>query len=635
MTFLPTAALTLLLACTPAREPAAPPPAEAPPPQQNAVRQPDTRPGPANNQPAGNASGTVPAPELLAATLSGGAPYAAAPAPPWPDLSLSGRWHGERGAITLPEPEPLSPFTATRTVTLPADWPPGGAAVLHGEATGWRVTVAVNGAEVGSVAGGIHPLSIDLSGYLRPGDNELSLAFAASSPDSVIAGREVERVSQWTSGVPGPGQVLARGDLWLSFPGGPEALAVSLEGGELVVSARVDAPEGTPVRFEVVRDGRVIQALPEAAVGPDGRAQSRAPWQGSLWAPGGDHALQYLVVRAGGRERQLRFGARELAVSGGRLTINGAPTYLASLRYLPEEATPREGVGELAGWLAVTGGNTLEVHGAAAPGEVFDAADELGLMVVEMPRCEGEARKDGPPPRDDAMAGFVHAAALSVAQARAGHPSLVIRSLEGGFRHGGYGDDVPQIEGRMTSGMDERNAPEASARGQLTPHLNELPWRLSRDSPLIAERLGPLLEAHRAGGLGMALPHISTPHLAQELGDQRLREEALALSALLAKNDVTPLALGERRGVATVEVRVTRGGAPAEGVPVLLVAPSQAPVGAVSDAAGRARLTLDYRGPAEVKTLDGAASQALTLEPGRWEAGRWKAGAAGATLELP
>ena len=61
-----------------------------------------------------------------------------------------------------------------------------------------------------------------LVGLLAP-----AIAFAAPAADNVIAGRAVAQVSQWTSGMPGAGQVLVRGDIWLSFPAGPAALAVS------------------------------------------------------------------------------------------------------------------------------------------------------------------------------------------------------------------------------------------------------------------------------------------------------------------------------------------------------------------------------------------------------------------------
>jgi len=575
---------------------------------------------------------------LLALCLGchlGGAPSG----PPLPPLSLDGAWRSEGALLALPLTSERAPFTVERTLRLPGDWRRNQPALLRLDTAGWRVTAWVNGELADSATGGLLPMTLSLGSGLRAGENSLQLRFDPPSSDNVLEGVDARPLAQWTGNTPKPGRVMAQGGITIEFPREVSvgALSVALDGGRLTATATGSAPDGTPVGFEVVRDGEVLASLPDAAM-MGGVASSSLPWSGARWSLG-EPSLQLLVARLeGGQGRQLRFGARDLERAGGKLLINEREQYIAALRYESNEAASRGKIFRQLSVMVQSGANAVEIHGAA-PDLLLQVADELGLMVVETPRCDGQIRVDGPLQVSEQWTEYVAAAARRTVAVRERHPSLVLRTLEGPFKEplldaAYYDGAVPTLSGAGDiGGLVEGEVEQAVAAG-MPPYLHELPWPLDAAHRDIAGRLEPLLVAHRTSGLGLVLPQVHNMGLKRHLSASALAAERAALASMLARHDVTVARIEGREGPATVEVTALRGGAPAVGVPLMLRVPAQLASGAFTDEQGKATIIVDYAGEATLSALDASDGVNLTLRRGIYSERRWKAYTSKVTLEL-
>ncbi len=134
-------------------------------------------------------------------------------------------------------------------------------------------------------------------------------------------------------------------------------------------------------RETVCASGRTDLTLDLAAGG-------RKPW--SLEAPN-LHSLVLVLTDAAGRVRatqRVRLGLRTMRVRNGRFELNGAPVYLVgdSLHSHKYGGRGRDNLADirrdLAAWKA-NGVNLLRTAHAPAIPEVYDMADELGLMIYD------------------------------------------------------------------------------------------------------------------------------------------------------------------------------------------------------------------------------------------------------------
>lgn len=134
-------------------------------------------------------------------------------------------------------------------------------------------------------------------------------------------------------------------------------------------------------RESVCASGRTDLTLDLAAGG-------RKPW--SLEAPN-LHSLVLVLTDAAGRVRatqRVRLGLRTMRVRNGRFELNGAPVYLVgdSLHSHKYGGRGRDNLADirrdLAAWKA-NGVNLLRTAHAPAIPEVYDVADELGLMIYD------------------------------------------------------------------------------------------------------------------------------------------------------------------------------------------------------------------------------------------------------------
>ncbi len=560
-------------------------------------------------------------------------------------VALDGEWSSDHGPRRLPLRDPVGDLTIARPLVLPEGWDEATRVVLRGNGVGWRVRASVGDRAVGSDAGGLRPLAIDLTGALGGGTNALRLRVEAPRPDNVLLGRDIPTVAAYTYSQPRPGQVELRGELWLEVAAARriDDLDVRFDDGRLHATARVTGAEGETLRFVVTRDGAELARFPDATVS-GGVARAEVAWTGPTWTLGGDDApfLQYLVAALpDGTTGQLRFAARDVERRGRGLALDGAPLYLAVQRHTPRSDDPRAELAELAALYGRAGMNALELHAAMHADAFLAAADELGFPVVLTPRCDGRRQDDGPLAANAEWAAFVQEGNARIATAGRDHPSVLLWNIEAPAErafplvYAAYADaGAPAVDLRESNGYSDESYARMRAYEPLPAFLNELAFQQQVvGGKTLLERLEPLLVEHRPFGIGITLPHVI--HMDANAPPEQRDGYVRGLAEMLARAQVPALPTGPRRGPAYVDVTVTRGGVAAAGEIVVLTAPGQAPIAAATDTRGLARLVLDYAGPAEVRLFEGASGEAVQLVPGRYEGGRWAPSVARAALVAP
>ncbi len=262
-----------------------------------------------------------------------------------------------------------------------------------------RVTVFVNGVELGGHDGFSAPFDFDITSAIRPGaENTVVLRVEnppvqiEDSPDKqkpVLPSGMLNYIGNW-GGIFGSavlesvpktqiGPVLVVSDVaqrQVSF-----GVNVQGESATQALSVRVTVP-GVAAVTEPVSDSRatVKVALPEAP----------------LWTPDNPKLITAEVqLLANGKPidsvRQ-RFGFRQITTSGQKLLLNGKPLYLRGygddnvevLTGFP--ATSRAVIAERLKQARSYGFNAVRFHSMTPPAEYFEVADEVGMLVMaELP----------------------------------------------------------------------------------------------------------------------------------------------------------------------------------------------------------------------------------------------------------
>ena len=247
-----------------------------------------------------------------------------------------------------------------RTFTVPPDWA-GGHLLLNFEAVDYRATVWVNGRLAGGHEGGYTPFSLDITEFVKPGDN-LLVVRAADDVRSGLqpAGKQSTRLSSYscfyrrTTGIwqsvwlePVPETYIVR----------YEVLPDAANGSALVRVFFDSAPAGGTVHVEVILNGMPQASLSkkaDRAVAFDIKLKDVALWdvgRSQLY----DLKLKY--ERDGRVADALSgyFGLRSVEARGRSIYLNGRPVFLAdrprprllSGRHLHRALGKRPGQGHL------------------------------------------------------------------------------------------------------------------------------------------------------------------------------------------------------------------------------------------------------------------------------------------------
>lgn len=200
---------------------------------------------------------------------------------------------------------------------------------LHFGAVDYRASIFLNGIPIGTHEGGFTPFSFEVTGKLRPGENQITIGVDSErSADAVPP-----TVTDWETygGVIRPIRLVTTpatyvDDAWIRLT----------RDGRIRATIALDGPSavGRPVRVRIPALGLVLSGK----TGADGRwtGDAAAPQRLKRWTP--DAPTLYEVRFEGGTDVIAdRIGLRTLEVRGTQILLNGKPIFLRGISVHEEE----------------------------------------------------------------------------------------------------------------------------------------------------------------------------------------------------------------------------------------------------------------------------------------------------------
>ena len=298
--------------------------------------------------------------------------------------------------------------------------------------------VWLDGAYLGDPEGYFFPHTYDITALSRIGIEHVVAIEVTCSPQRSHRGRRnITGVFQYWDGID---REWNPGGLWRPvhvFDTGPVRIDryrllcrdADISRAHVLLSARLDSDESRPVVLRTLVDGIVVnEAERRIASGLNEVNWSLDIADPALWWPRalGPQALTTIAVEVVveglvSDRRHRRTGLREVAWNDWKCSVNGERLFLKGANLVPTragiaDATPADLRRDIE--LAVEAGlDVLRVHGHIAPPVTYDAADELGVLLLQdFPLQWGYARS-------------VRAAAVEQAQAAVDvlghHPSII------------------------------------------------------------------------------------------------------------------------------------------------------------------------------------------------------------------
>jgi beta-mannosidase len=350
----------------------------------------------------------------------------------WPEVNVPGHWRHDAEFADAD-----GPLLYRRRFTLdePAD---GHRRWITLDGIFYQADIWLDGAYLGDPEGYFMPHSFDASALLRIGDEHVIAIEVACAPQTSHRGkRNITGIFQHWDGLD---RTWNPGGLWRPvhvYETGPVRIdryrVLCRDADEtrahLLLDARLDSDQARAVTVRTRIDGEVVhQAERRVARGLNEVSWSIDIVDPALWWPRalGDQPLteitiEVLVDDEVSDRRMRRTGLRVVAWNNWSCSVNGERLFLKGANLLPTraalaDATPHDMRRDVE--LAVEAGlDALRVHGHIAPRQVYDAADELGVLLLQdFPLQWGYARS---------------VRSQAVAQARAAvdvlghHPSIV------------------------------------------------------------------------------------------------------------------------------------------------------------------------------------------------------------------
>lgn len=318
------------------------------------------------------------------------------------------------------------PAEYRRSVQIPARWLRDGTTFLEADGISFRATLTVNGRRAATREGLWSRAQIEVTGLLRPGDNDLALTVwrpgARDAPRASLAGFL-------------PDLGAAFGGVWQSMRlihlAGPAISQLRIDARGETVRARGICVGGARVQLTVTGAG---SGHGQAPVGADGAFEIACVCPGAArWRPG-DRSLSDAHVDVLGAEGQRlagasrRIGFRDVALTASAVRLDDAPLHLRGVLdwgWDPVRRAPNPPASAVRAQfrLARSYGFNLVKLCLHAPGDaVFDVADAEGMLLwLELPLWQPH------------MSARLRALALREAEAILArvhhHPSLVALSL--------------------------------------------------------------------------------------------------------------------------------------------------------------------------------------------------------------
>jgi hypothetical protein len=372
--------------------------------------------------------------------------------------SLDGVWQFFPGSATEPG-----------EIVVPGLWEAQGYLELDGEATYRRrfsldeaegfftltfgavmdlATVSLNGVELGTHDSPFTPFSYDVTGVLKPGDNELTVRVVDPPLTDPLHIRLPHGKQGWANNhFPSrPSLYMTYGGIWQSVTlrrHGPvvvEDVFVNSDPDDLRISVELVNCSDAPVSARL--GTRAVNAVDDRAVDVPPRGTQRVevafgPTTAKRWRPGDPNLYTALVdaVVDGvlSDARRVRFGLRRITIDGTRLLVDGEPYRMKSVLVqgftadrLYAEGTRAEVEAEVRA-AAEMGFNTLRLHIKAFDPVYLDVCDELGMLLeCDLPVAEPIDHEDMGADTETARA-CLRAIREQVRRDR-NHPSIVLWS---------------------------------------------------------------------------------------------------------------------------------------------------------------------------------------------------------------
>jgi hypothetical protein len=511
--------------------------------------------------------------------------------------------------------EPRAPETFETAFHLPADRRNAGATlVLPG--LWWRATVTINDRQLAPVDSGLGTAEIRVGDDLVSGENRLRIVVEEPTDQPRVVTNGCLQTAALGDGV----QLVLHPEAWIR----DGALIADGESVGAAVRIRGGLP-GARVHVEAWLDGERLEWGGSGVVDADGIARvPAAAWPGPRWRlddADGSGLVHLAATLVDGAEQVLdrttvRAGVRQLTFEDGQLLLDRAPFRMMAIR----AELDRRPHAQLLEWRGV-GINALEVHGRTPSSAWLAEADELGLPVVVLPRCDGPLWT-GVQPRQrrqqlEQWSAELAAQDREIAWRAAAHPSLSLWACEGDR------DVAVALCGNLTA-LDPRATPaagvqlgswplqaeglrEAGRGGGPGPVAVEPGWIVeltgATEQVGAARAATTFVEACQQGAVGGVIPPPGAP--AARADWQRAWSDAARELA------VPPLDSGERRAGARLRVRGLEVGHIA-----WLEAPGLTPVGGVVGRDGTVTLEAWHRGLVTV-AVDGVTRQ-IELAPDAW-----------------
>ncbi len=320
-----------------------------------------------------------------------------------------------------------------RDVLIPAAWA-GRRVALYLERAHWETRVWVDEHAVGTANGLGTPHEYDLTEALAPGLHRLTIR--VDNRMIVPVGRDAHSVSDQTqsawNGIVGRIELQATGGVWLDDIQVYPDVARRLVRVVAAIGNRTGTAGQTALRVWAESAGPTPERLPESRVPAEwakegGRLEFEyAMGAGArLWdefSPG----LYQLRFEGLGAPRSVRFGMRELGVSGTQFTINGRRIFLRGT--LECAVFPRTGYPptDTASWKKILqaarahGLNHLRFHSWTPPEAAFAAADEMGFYY------QVEASAWAPFGNGSPLDSWLYEETARMIRAFGNHPSFVL-----------------------------------------------------------------------------------------------------------------------------------------------------------------------------------------------------------------
>ena len=377
-------------------------------------------------------------------------------------MSLNGLWEyaiaprdtaamtKAEGKILVPFPiesalsgvkKPLKPdqrLWYSRRFVVPKGW--GEHVTLHFDAVDWQTTVWVNGAMLGTHEGGYDRFSFDLTGHLRDGANEVTVAvWDPTDTGTQPRGKQVLNPEGiWYTAVSGIWQsvwiepvgeaYLRRVDVATDIFSGKVKVTLDVAGGKETdqVRGRIVGPDGVPINMN----------------SPGTRPFEFALDHPMLWSPSRPDLYRMdLTLLRDGKEAdsvQTYFAFRKIELKddqyGRRIYLNGEPLFEVGpldQGWWPDglyTAPTDEALKSDIVYLKSVGFNMIRKHVKVEPDSWYAWCDKLGMLVwQDMPSGDKYIGGDDPDiTRTPASAADYETELTRMVQQHSMHPSIVM-----------------------------------------------------------------------------------------------------------------------------------------------------------------------------------------------------------------